>query len=243
MHSLHYGGNIYSQITICTNGYIDFGNTSTCSAEPKMLSMGLANRTAVFWNDLVADYNVTASIANCSLSGPGTYGPAVSYKVGTSNDGLVDALVHGSSAPGAAYFKSVAWITVSWFGVRLYSTPSSTPCSGRVHAQLVVALSSLSSTFIVLQYAATQPDSTDISVRTGAASMTDRLEFWPSLDSSGLSISQHLGGKGNAGAPGRWVFRVDGQYVQYGLPSPYFVPAEAYQGSSGTPYVQQLSTQ
>lgn len=209
-----------------------------------MLALGMANRTAVYWNDLVADFNAT-NITNCALSGPGTYAGAVSYRTGATNDPLVDGLVHGASITRAPYFRSAAWFAVSWFGMRLYSAAINSTCTGRVHAQLVVAKSAPDSTgrtatYSVLQYDSLLPEETDISVRAGIASKYDAFEFWPSLDAAGYNISQQLGSKGNSGAPGRWVFRVDGQYVQYGAPYPSFVPADAYQGTGNAPYMQQL---
>lgn len=186
-------------------------------------------RIATYWNDLVAERLET----DCDLSGPGTFGALVSYKIQNQNDPHVDGLVHGGSAPGATTFRSAYSFTVSFFGLRLYSAPKTTAsCNQRVHAQITVARSAddstgNSTTFVVMQYKAVQPELLGTAVRAGITTTADRLQIWPSLDADNFTVSQQLGGSGNSGAPGRWVFRVDGRQIRYGLPHPNFVPAEA----------------
>lgn len=241
--SARWAGASHNTITICINGYIDFGSTGGCSAGPKQIDSGM-QRVAAFWYDMVADNNAT----DCaSLSGSGTYGSAVSYRIGTSNDGLVDALVNGGSAPGAPTFRSTNWIAVSFFGLRLYSAKASALCNERLHAQIVIA-SAASSTYAVLIYAPAVPEiNKGNPARAGLSMTSDSIEMWPSLDAqydafTNLSASQQLGGKGNAGVPGRWVFRIDSGFIQYGLPHPSFVPAEMYQVSltSSAPFTHSL---
>lgn len=239
--SVRFGGDTYTDITICTNGYIDLGDTGTCSPSPKTLGTG-SSRIAAFWNDLYADGIIT----DCELSGVGTFGSLVSHKGENTNNPLVDAMVHASSAPGAASFRSSASFTVSYFGLRLYSLANTTSsCNQRVHAQITVARSAddadgFSTTYAVLQYTEVQPELLGTAVRAGITTASDKLQVWPSFEMSGASLSQALGSSSNAGAPGRWVFRVDAGRILYGPPYPNFVPAESNRTSAASMYTLSL---
>lgn len=212
--SFKFLGASYTALSACTNGYIIPGTSTLCTFSDMPTAMTAASsrspRIAALWADLVADGQMTQP--TCS---PGISGQQSQLTWGISNSGSdqVDGLVRTSvSIAGASMFTSSAFAVVTWQNVRFY--PVSSPTCERYTFQLILAVSSTSSTtYVVMQYTRVPASDAPAQAMAGIRGTSGARSIWSSLSNGASMLASTLGSGSNVGVPGLRVYRVDGSTV------------------------------